>query len=66
MGIHWPTQFILNISHVVDIEIGRHSFQKICMAFVKKKKKKKNHLTAGLQVILWPLELGTSLLDIVN
>lgn len=41
MGIHWPTQFILNISHVVDIEIGRHSFQKICMAFVKKKKKKK-------------------------
>ena len=63
MGIHWPTQFILNISHIADIEIGRHSFQKICMAFVKKKK---NQLTAGLQVILWPLELGTSLLDIVN
>jgi len=51
MGIHWPTQFILNISHVADIEIGRHSFQKICLAFVKKKKPIDGRVTSYFMAI---------------
>lgn len=58
MRNHRPNRLRSIISCVAEIEINRHLFQKIILTFIKK------FLLVVLEVILWPLELEASLIDI--